>query len=150
MASREDRLVRRLAGASELALALDLRAAVFCGEQGISLAAEQDGRDGEALHLGLFEGGALVGTCRLLEVHFSEPIVQRVAVRADRRGRGFGRALIERALVEARRGGAAALTLHAQLESEGFYRGQGFTREGRPFVEAGIEHVAMRRALRLS
>jgi predicted GNAT family N-acyltransferase len=136
--------VRPLDGAGELAAALALRVEVFCAEQGVRLAAEQDGRDAEALHLGAFENQLLLGTCRLLE-HDGELVVQRVAVRADRRGRGIGRALIDGALDHARSRRSAALSLHAQLESEGFYLGHGFVRSGAPFLEEGIEHVAMRR-----
>ncbi len=142
--------VRRLAGGGELAAALALREAVFCAEQGVSLAAEQDGRDSAALHLGAFAGGVLIGTCRMLEGEVLEPVLARVAVRADRRRSGVGRALVEGALAEARSRGARALTLHAQVESEGFYRRLGFVVRGRPFLEEGIEHVAMRRELRLS
>jgi predicted GNAT family N-acyltransferase len=152
--------VRRLADAGELALALALRERVFCGEQGVSLAAEQDGRDPDALHLGAFDdggdgddgGGALVGTCRLLGARGAgaELVVQRVAVDPDRRRRGVGRALIAGALAEARARGVAVVSLHAQLESEAFYAGLGFVRSGQPFLEEGIEHVAMRRDLGLS
>jgi predicted GNAT family N-acyltransferase len=136
--------VRRLAVEAELAAALALREAVFCGEQGVSLAAERDGRDGVARHLGAFAGGELVGTCRLLADGAGAVVVQRVAVRADHRRRGVGRALMDAAVAEARGMGAGAVSLHAQLESAPFYAGQGFARRGRPFVEEGIEHVTMR------
>ncbi len=141
--------VRNLAGAREIELALGLREAVFCGEQGVSLAAERDGRDGEALHLGVFSAGALVGACRLLPVD-GGLAVQRVAVRADRRRAGIGRALMGGAAEEARRLGVATLRLHAQLETEGFYRRLDFVPAGQPFLEAGILHVAMSRQLPLS
>ena len=139
----EPALVRRLTDPSDLAAALALREAVFCGEQGVSLAAEHDGRDAGALHLGAFAGGELVGTCRLLG-DAAEVVVQRVAVRADRRRNGIGRLLLAAARAEARRREAAALSLHAQLDSEGFYRRDGFVRSGAPFLEEGIDHVAMR------
>jgi predicted GNAT family N-acyltransferase len=143
-------VVRRLADPSELAAALDLREAVFCAEQGVRLAAERDGRDGRALQLGAFAaGGELVGTCRLLEVR-GELLLQRVAVRADRRRHGIGRRLVAAAGEQARTLGVGTLSLHAQLESEDFYRRLGFAPSGRPFLEEGIEHVAMHRELRLS
>jgi predicted GNAT family N-acyltransferase len=140
--------VRRLGGGVEVEAALALRERVFCGEQGVSLAAERDGRDAGACHLGAFDRrGTLIGTCRLLAGDGSELVVQRVAVRADRRGRGVGRALMDAAAIEAGRRGVAGLELHAQLESEAFYVRLGFVRSGRPFVEEGIPHVGMRREL---
>ncbi|HEU0318044.1 MAG TPA: GNAT family N-acetyltransferase [Solirubrobacteraceae bacterium] len=138
--------VRRLEDGADLAAALALREQVFCGEQGVGLDVERDGRDGIARHLGAFApGGELIGTCRLLDDGAGTVVVGRVAVHAGHRRRGIGRALIDAAVAEARRMGAGAVSLHAQLESEDFYAGQGFTRRGRPFFEAGIEHVTMRR-----
>jgi ElaA protein len=134
--------VRRLAGAVEIEAALALREEVFCGEQGVRLEAERDGRDADAVHLGAFAGAELVGTCRLLGGG-RDLVVQRVAVRADRRRSGVGRELIAAAGTEARRLEAGGLSLHAQVESEGFYRALGFVRRGRPFVEEGIDHVTM-------
>ena len=140
----ENTLVRRLAGPDELEQALALREAVFCGEQGVSREAERDGRDAAALQLGAFAGVELVGTCRVLE-HGGELMVQRVAVRADRRRHGVGRALMRAAQAEALAAGARTVSLHAQLESEAFYRGLGFARRGAPFLEEGIDHVTMSR-----
>jgi predicted GNAT family N-acyltransferase len=138
--------VRRIERPGEVSAALDLREEVFCGEQGVTREAERDGRDGAAVHLGAFDGDALVGTCRLLAEE-DGIAVQRVAVRRDRRGRGIGAALMAAAERYARQRGAAALTLHAQLDSERFYRALGYESEGEPFLEEGIEHVAMRRRL---
>jgi len=58
--------VRRATSQAEVAAALDLRERVFCGEQGVSLEADQDGLDPEALHVVALDGERIVGTCRLL------------------------------------------------------------------------------------
>ncbi len=136
--------VRRLADPAELAAALALREQVFCGEQGVGVDAERDGRDATARHLGAFAAGELIGTCRLLDDGAGVVVVQRVAVHAGHRRRRVGWALIDAAVAEARRMGAGAVSLHAQLDSEPFYARRGFTRRGRPFVEEGIAHVTMR------
>ena len=57
--------VRRSRDEQEIAAALALREEVFCGEQGVTLAGDRDGRDDEALHLVAVADG-VVGTCRLL------------------------------------------------------------------------------------
>jgi len=48
-------VVRRPRDKRELAAALALREEVFCGEQGVTLEGDRDGRDGEALHLVAFD-----------------------------------------------------------------------------------------------
>ena len=58
--------VRPARDAAELAQALKLRDRIFCGEQGVSAAAERDGRDAEALHLVAVEDRRVLGTCRLV------------------------------------------------------------------------------------
>lgn len=141
-------VVRRLDGPDELELALSLRVAVFCGEQGVSVAAERDGLDARAVQLGAFAGRELIGTCRLMEVD-GELRAQRVVVRRDLRRSGVGRALMNAAEAQAQAWGhrVGGLALHAQLGSVGFYQRLGYIREGQPFVEEGIEHVTMRREL---
>ncbi|HEX4110731.1 MAG TPA: GNAT family N-acetyltransferase [Solirubrobacteraceae bacterium] len=149
MAERPDGLtVRRLLEPGEQAAALDLRRRVFCEEQGVDPQAEVDGRDPDAIHLGAFEDGRLIGTLRLLAGRAAEEIhVQRVAVQLDRRRHGVGAALMCAAGALARERGAAQIVLHAQRTSEAFYVRLGYQAHGAPFLEEGIEHVAMERAL---
>lgn len=139
-------IVRPIREPAELEAALALRLEVFCGEQGVRPSAEQDGLDDAARHLVAIDDGDVVGTCRLLE-RDSRVIVQRVAVRRDRRRAGIGAALLAEAERHAREGGASELDLHAQTDSERFYADAGYASYGERFLEEGIEHIAMRRVL---
>jgi predicted GNAT family N-acyltransferase len=47
----------------------------------------------------------------------------------------------------ARERGDRAVALHAQASAVDFYRREGFTADGAPFEEAGIEHQAMIKTL---
>lgn len=140
--------VRRVQDAAECDAALALRHRVFCLEQGVPEAEESDGRDDEGLHLVAVEadGEDVIGTCRLLfisgTVQFSRLAVERAA-----RRRGVAGALLAAAEEEARRGGVRRMLLHAQTYAAGLYRGAGWEPRGSIFVEAGIEHVAMEKAL---
>jgi hypothetical protein len=69
--------------------------------------------------------------------------IGRMAVLADWRGKGVGRALLERLLEEAAGCSLRHLALHAQTHASGFYRRFGFVEEGPEFMEAGIPHRAM-------
>jgi predicted GNAT family N-acyltransferase len=140
--------VRRLRDEEELAAALALRERVFCGEQGVMVAADRDGLDGEAVHVvAVDEGGTVVGTCRLLIEPGASARFGRLCVAAAARGRGVGGALLDEAEREARVGGARRIGMHAQTSALGLYRRAGYAPYGEPFDEEGIEHVGMEKML---
>jgi len=138
--------VRPTRDEAEVAAALALREEVFCGEQGVSLAEERDGRDEEALHLVVVDDGVVVGTCRLL-VEGTTVKLGRMAVSRTRRGLGLARALITEAEARARALGAERMELAAQLNAQALYDRAGYASYGDVFLDAGIEHVMMAKAL---
>jgi predicted GNAT family N-acyltransferase len=131
---------------AEIAAALALREEVFCGEQGVSLAEERDGRDEEALHLVVVDDGVVVATCRLL-VEGTTVKLGRMAVSRTRRGLGLARALITEAETRARALGAERIVLAAQLNAQALYDRAGYDAYGDVFLDAGIEHVMMAKTL---
>lgn len=124
-----------------------LRRVVFIDEQGVSEADEVDGLDGRAIHLLAWDGDCPVGTARLL-VKGSVGKIGRVCVLPEVRGSGLGATLIGAAL-EVLRGqpGVAEAYLGSQSHATGFYEKLGFVVEGEEFLDAGIPHRHMRRAL---
>jgi predicted GNAT family N-acyltransferase len=71
--------------------------------------------------------------------------IGRMAVRQDARGAGTGSLVLCALMDEARRRGDRDVVLHAQLGARDFYGRHGFVPEGEVFMDAGIEHIAMRR-----
>jgi predicted GNAT family N-acyltransferase len=138
--------VRPTRDEAEVAAALALREEVFCGEQGVSLAEERDGRDGEALHLVVVENGEVVGTCRLL-AEGSDVKLGRMAVAPAHRGRGLAAELLVEADARARELHAQRIALAAQLTAQALYERAGYAPYGDVFLDAGIEHVMMGKAL---
>ena len=138
--------VRPPRDAGELRQALALRERVFCGEQGVSLAAERDGHDDEALQLVAVEDGRVIGTCRLL-FGTGAAFLGRLAVERSERRRGVAAALLRDAAERARVAGVARISLHAQLDVRELYSGLGYVEHGEPFVQEGIDHVTMEKSL---
>ena len=138
--------VRPARDRSEVDAALALRYEVFCVEQGVSLAEERDGRDGEALHLVVVQDGELVGTCRLL-VEGSEVKLGRMAVAPAHRGRGLAARLLVEAEAQARALRTQRIALAAQVTAQALYERAGYAHYGDVFLDAGIEHVMMGKAL---
>ena len=138
--------VRLARDPGEVEQALGLRERVFCGEQGVNPQVERDGRDPEALHLVAVEDSEVVGTCRLVFQH-DVALLGRLAVDRERRRQGIGAALLREADRAARDRSARRIILHAQLAARSLYSGDGYLERGEPFVEAGIDHVAMEKSL---
>jgi predicted GNAT family N-acyltransferase len=119
-----------------------LRVEVFVEEQGVPEELELDDRDAECTHVLAFDNtGAAVGTGRI-DV---DGRIGRVAVIRAARRTGVGRAMMDLLHRVARERGLAEVWCHAQITAQRFYERLGYTQVGGVFLEAGIEHVEMRR-----
>lgn len=149
----------RLAVAADMAAAYALRHEVFVIGQDVPPELERDELDATAEHAVALEGGRVVGTGRLVNGRIGADLrlvpgtpgevgtIGRMAVSPDQRGTGVGRALLEVLVQRAKELGLPAAELHAQLHAREFYERAGFARFGEAYLEAGIEHVGMRREL---
>ncbi len=121
-----------------------VREAVFVQEQEVPAELEWDADDATALHaLARNRLGLALGTGRLVELSPGVGKIGRMAVRADMRGAGVGRAVLDTLVAAARQRGLREVVLHAQLTAAGFYRGAGFSARGGVFEEVGIPHQEM-------
>ena len=125
-----------------------LRRQVFVEEQKVPAELEWDAADASAVHaVALNRLGLPLATGRLIEPEPGVARIGRMAVRADLRGSGVGRAVLQALLNEAEARGLREAVLHAQLTAAGFYRREGFTPRGPVFEEVGIPHQEMVRVL---
>ncbi|MFD7373493.1 GNAT family N-acetyltransferase [Streptomyces mirabilis] len=134
-----------------------VRKEVFVGEQGVPEDIEYDAYDAGALHvLAIREDGVPLGTGRLLygpeataktDGDLTVGSLGRLAVTKAARGLGVGVALVRAIEDAARARGLAAVDLHAQTHAMGFYERLGYVAYGEEFLDAGIDHRAMRKAL---
>jgi predicted GNAT family N-acyltransferase len=121
-----------------------IREVVFVLEQQVPAELEWDGLDETCLHV-VAEGSdrAPIGTGRLLP----DGHIGRMAVIAAWRRCGVGSAILTELLRLAREQNMTQVVLNAQTHALGFYQRHGFVAEGGVFLDAGIEHRRMRRAL---
>ena len=121
-----------------------VRETVFVAEQQVPLEEEWDDLDPQCRHVIARDlQDQPIGTGRLTPEHK----IGRMAVLSEWRGRGVGDALLVALIDQARTLGWTEVKLNAQVSAEGFYARHGFEPFGERFMEAGIEHQAMRRAL---
>jgi predicted GNAT family N-acyltransferase len=66
-----------------------------------------------------------------------------MAVKRQLRGLKLGDQVLTGLLEAARKRGDREVVLHAQCSAENFYTRQGFTRRGKVFQEADMDHVEM-------
>lgn len=69
--------------------------------------------------------------------------LERFAVRASHRHRGYGRAMVQATMDDARAAGFDTFYVHAQAHLEVFYASLGYRTVTDVFIEAGIPHVGM-------
>ena len=138
--------VREARSETERAAGLALRHEVFVEEQGVPAELEIDEHDETALHLLALDDGRLVGTCRVVR-DGDRAKFGRLVVARDARGAGIGSALLGEAERRARADGARQMVLTAQLPAMGLYERAGYTARGEVFLDAGIEHMTMEKAL---
>ena len=132
---------------ADMEAAIAVRFRVFVDEQGVSPEEERDHADATALHVLAVLDGTTVGTGRLLGLPSGEAHIGRMAVDQPHRRTGVGSLILGRLEQEARRLGLSSSILHAQTYVKAFYAAHGYREEGEVFIEAGIEHILMRKIL---
>lgn len=121
-----------------------IRQQVFHIEQKIDPAVDMDGEDNAATHFIAYWQQQPVGIARVRAYgDGTQAKIERVAVLQDFRGRGIGSAIATTILTHVQQQGFASALLYAQDQSISFYEKFGFQRQGEPFSQAGIPHIAM-------
>lgn len=127
-----------------------IRHTVFIVEQSVPESIEVDGRDAGCTHFLATVTGVDVGTARMRLFDSDGRRVakaERVAVLAEHRANGVGRALMAALEAAARDIGAVEVRLGAQITASRFYRRLEYQPLGPRYHEAGIEHQMMRKPL---
>ncbi|WP_290885770.1 GNAT family N-acetyltransferase [Arenimonas sp.] len=121
-----------------------VRETVFVLEQNVPIEEEWDELDPRCHHVIARDANHQpIGTGRLTP----ERKIGRMAVLKAWRNKGVGDALMVALMNQARSLGWTEVSLNAQVSAEAFYARHGFQPYGERFMEAGIEHQAMRRTL---
>jgi len=139
----------RVAGAEDMPAVYALRHEVFVLGQRVPPEIERDDLDAAATHAVATEDGRVVGTGRLVARPDRVGVVGRMAVHPSAQGRGAGRQVLSLLEFCARFQELSAVELHAQTHAQWFYARAGYAPVGGTYLEAGIEHVTMRKPLPL-
>ena len=127
---------------------LALRQSVFVVEQNCAYL-DADGKDAQAYHLLGFDGPLLAASLRVFPPDERGDVwIGRVVTAPAVRGTGLGRPLMAEGLRRAREVfGPATCRISAQAHLAPYYGSLGFEQCGEGYLEDGIPHVPMMRAL---
>ncbi|WP_338048992.1 GNAT family N-acetyltransferase [Pontibacillus halophilus] len=123
-----------------------IRRDVFVNEQGVSLDEEMDEHDDSATHLVGYLEDEAVAASRLRFVDKYGKF-ERISVLSSKRGKSFGKQMIEAMETITRNRGYHYAKLNAQVQALGFYQSLGYEVVSDEFLDAGIPHVTMTKAL---
>ncbi len=137
--------IELISNTTQRAMANTIRFEVFVDEQKVPREIELDQYEDESTHLLAFYNGIPVGTLRFR--HTEKGIkIERVAVSSPYRSFGIGKELMFYAeKIIARTYPELPIILHSQISAQSFYEKLGYVKEGNNFMQAGIEHVAMKK-----
>lgn len=127
--------------------AVKIREDVFITEQGFKN--ELDETDKIARHILLFVDGVPAAVCRIFTDNGKSWHIGRVAVVKEQRGKGLGKAIMERAEEEIRRLGGVRAELSGQTRVADFYRKLGYTQTGEEYLDEYCPHIAFFKDLRV-
>lgn len=134
--------IRLAQNKKELDQVIDIRKTVFVNEQNVPLSLELDGLDGESEHIIVLYKNETIG-CARIRFNNDKAKLERIAILKKYREKGFGKRLMHYLINYCRSKGVKEIYLHSQIYMKDFYKRLGFRTRGKPFMEAGIEHVKM-------
>lgn len=121
-----------------------IRQQVFHLEQNIDPELDMDGEDEAADHFVAYWQQQPVGIARVRAYgDGTQAKIERVAVLEGFRQQGIGKAITASALHYVQQQGFTTVILYAQAPSVSFYEQFGFERQGEPFIQADMPHIAM-------
>ena len=139
--------VKEVLSQKDLERCFEIRRVVFMVEQAVPEEEEYDGLDKDCLHFMASLDNKPVGTARLRITDENQAKAERVAVYQEVRGYGIGRILMEALEHKARSLGHQSMLLSSQTHAIPFYERIGYKAYGDIFMDAGIPHRWMRKAL---
>ena len=134
--------IKWLKGTDDLTDAYKIRFQVFVKEQNVPVELEIDDIDIIAQHIVVYRHNKPIGTGRMF-VQNGKHYLGRIAVLREHRKQHIGALIVRSLLQKAFDRGSDEVHIHAQISVRDFYKKLGFIPYGKPFYEAGIEHISM-------
>lgn len=123
-----------------------IREEVFIKEQGFEV--EFDDIDETASCMVLYDDEIPMACCRYFKGDKTgEYVIGRLAVLKEYRGRHLGERMLEAVEEAVKNVGGSSMSLSAQVQAEGFYEKQGYSKKGNIYFDEHCEHIHMEKEL---
>ncbi|MBT3319413.1 MAG: GNAT family N-acetyltransferase [Clostridia bacterium] len=134
-------------GSKEYEAALLLRDEILRKPIGLNINDEDLSGEENDIHIGAFDGEALVGILVLTKIDEGEIQMRQVAVALPYQGTGIGKHLVNFCEQTCKDEGYKCIRLHARITAVEFYKYMEYTVVGDMFKEVGIPHLEMEKYL---
>ncbi len=133
--------VKKVETEQELEQVFNIRKRVFIEEQKVPEKIEMDEFDKTSEHFIAFLGKKPIGCARVRTNTFVK--LERIAILKEYRRKGYGKKLTEFLINYCKKNKSNEILIHSQKYITDFYKKFGFKTIGKPFDEAGIDHIKM-------
>lgn len=140
-------IVQNVVTKEQLELAFQIRKKVFVEEQGVPEHLELDEHDKTANHFIIWDGDQVIAAARIREYEPKVGKVERVCVLPEYRGKKIGILIMEAVEKFAIEQGFSKLKLNAQSYAIPFYEKLNYIVSSPEFLDAGIPHRSMEKAI---
>ncbi|WP_445486873.1 GNAT family N-acetyltransferase [Niallia sp. 03133] len=130
----------------EMKDALYVRRTVFVDEQQVPEEEEIDQFEQDSIHFVLYDESKPIGAGRY-RIFDEYGKVERICILKESRKGGSGKTLMNKIEEYAKKNGAPALKLNAQIQAIPFYSKLGYEVVSEEFLDAGIPHKTMKKKL---
>lgn len=134
-------------GTKEYKQMVALRYQILRQPLGLNFTNEELEKEKEDLLIAAFDDDDMLGCCMLTKQSNQTLRIRQMAVQNNLQGKGIGASLMSFVETLARDKGYRLLMMHARLTAIGFYEKFGYKVNGDQFIEVGIPHHVMEKAL---
>ena len=134
-------------GSPRYAQALDLRYRILRVPLGLEWTEAEIAWEPKERHFALLEEGQVVAVVVARDLGAGRCKLRQMAVEPERQGSGLGRELLDGVDAWLAADEVKMIELNARDHAVGFYEKQGYRKVGEEFIEVGIPHWKMEKAL---
>ena len=143
-------IIREINKSDDLIKIFKLRIEVFTFEQNCPIEEEFDFYDNlnsESTQFIVEKNSECIGTARITYYSKDKIKIERVCIKKDKRELKFGTELMKRMHNKLINDEVRIVEISAQISAINFYKKLGYIEEGDKYIEAGIEHIKMKKKL---